>query len=498
MQSIDRRISAGHLGRLVGAWRATGPTPSYTALADRLTRLVLDGSLPLGTRLPSERELAPALGVSRTTVTAAYDRLHERGFVARRRGSGTWTTLPRDERAGRRVAQAGIPLPDEAAPPDRSDPDAELDLAVAAPAAPSGALHAAVQAAVAALPRYLPGPGYSAGGLGELREAVAARLTGRGLPTTPEQLHVTQGAQHALALLLRTLAGPGDRVLVEDPTYPNALVAVRGAGLRPVPAPLGDGGWDLELLESAVRQTAPRLVYLQPDFHNPTGQVLPSAARARVAALAGRTRTVLVVDETLSELGLDGPAPEPLAGHAPEDEHLVTIGSVSKAFWGGVRVGWVRAAPALLDRLRSAQQSLDLGASVLDQLTAAHLVDDADTVLAGRRALLREQRDALVTALRRELPDWSVPRPPGGLSLWVGLGAGEHGSGSALAAAARAHRVLLVPPARFGAEGGHDGRLRIPFTSGAELADQIAARLAGVVAGLTPGAGEADERRMVV
>src|SRR3954469_7121233 len=135
----DRGVSGAHLARLLGEWRSGGP--AYAALARALRLLVLDGRLPLRTRLPGERDLAAALGVSRTTATAAYAELREEGFLASRRGSGSWTRLPADRAATEPPPDAG---------------DRLIDLRCAAAAAPERALHAALAAATAELPRHLP------------------------------------------------------------------------------------------------------------------------------------------------------------------------------------------------------------------------------------------------------------------------------------------------------------------------------------------------------
>ncbi|MGN6333033.1 MAG: PLP-dependent aminotransferase family protein [Motilibacteraceae bacterium] len=478
----DRVLGAATLARLLGGWeQAEGA--AYATLAGRVSLLVLDGRLPLRTRLPSERELAAALGLSRTTVTAAYERLRVDGFLASRQGSGSWTRLPGDPAAGPREPglQQAFGLPD--APHGAADDVGlaqVLDLVHAAPPAPS-AVGAAMRAAVAELPRHLPGPGYAVDGLAVLRAAVAARHTARGLPTRPEQVHVTNGAQHALALVLRALGRPGDRVLVEDPTYPNALTAVRAAGLRPVPTPVGEDGWHLDQLEATLRRVRPALAYLVPDHHNPTGQVLDVEGRRRVLAAAAAAGTTVVVDETLAELALDPVPAPPLAALGPG---VVTLGSTSKTFWGGVRIGWVRADEEVLRRVREVRTGLDLGSPVLEQLVAAQLLERTDEVLAERLPLLRAQRDALVAALA-VLP-WRVRVPPGGLSVWVDLGARRS---SELAVAAPAHGLRLASGPRFGVDGGHEHRLRLPFTLPVQAYDVVARRLAGAweqVAGREP------------
>ena len=137
-----------------------------------------------------------------------------------------------------------------------------------------------------------------------LREAVAARFTARGVPTSADQILITNGALHGWDLLLRLLIGPGDRVLTELPTYPGALDAVRGNGGRVVPVPMAaGGGWQVDQLQATLRQTAPRLAYLTPDFHNPTGALIDERARRDVLRAARQTGTTVVVDESFVDLG---------------------------------------------------------------------------------------------------------------------------------------------------------------------------------------------------
>ncbi|MCX9191635.1 hypothetical protein C3Y87_09445 [Carbonactinospora thermoautotrophica] len=453
----DRVISGRHLARLLGSWR-TG-APAYIALADAIRLLVLDGRLPLRTRLPGERELAEALGLSRTTVTAAYARLRDEGYVRSRRASGSWTSLP----AGA-APPATVPL----------TPGGDvLDLAAAAPLAPLGGFGAAVTAAVAELPRYQCHHGHELLGLPPLREALAARYTARGLPTEPEQIMVTNGGMSALALLFRLLLGPGDRVLVEHPTYANALVAITRASGRPVPVGLTEDGWDLDMFEATLRQAAPRLAYLIADFQNPTGHLMPEATRAAIAELAARTRTPLVVDETLAELLLDpGPMPPPVAAYHPS---VITIGSASKSYWGGLRLGWIRAPRDLIDRLAGVRPSLDLGSPILEQLICTELTRHGDAALRDRRAQLAAQRDTLVAAVRDLLPEWRFTVPRGGLSLWIDLGAPVS---TALAVAAERYGLRLAAGPLFSMDGAFARYLRLPYTLPEETLAEATERLA--------------------
>lgn len=466
---MDRGLSGPHLARLLGEWRASGP--AYASLARAIRLLVLDGRLPLRTRLPGERELAEALGVSRTTATAAYSALRDEGFLASRRGAGSWTQLPAD---------AGL-----APAPGPSAREGVIDLSCAATAAPEGILHAALESATAELPRHLPGPGYDAAGLPVLRAAIAGHLTARGTPTAPEQVLVTAGALHALTLLLRVLSGPGDRVLVEHPSYPAALDAVRAIGARPAPVPMLPDGWDLEMLAATLRQAAPRLAYAIADNQNPTGLTMPAADREQLLALARTTRTPLVIDEAVAGLHLDGSDP-PLSVAAldPDGETVITIGSMSKTFWAGLRIGWLRANPPLVQRLAAARAALDISSPVLEQLMAVHLLARAEGVLERQRHGARVRRDLFAAALHERLPAWRFALPRGGLSLWVELDAPRS---TALAAVADRHGIRLAAGPRFGVDGAFERFVRLPYSLPGPVLEDVASRLAVAWQAVTEG-----------
>jgi DNA-binding transcriptional MocR family regulator len=435
------------LGRLLGRWR-TGDVPDYQALAGTVRGLVTDGRLPLGVRLPAERELASALGISRTTVSAAYRTLRESGHLASRRGAGSWTAMP----DGARVGGGGVWAPESSGE--------LLDLGTAALPAPPQLARAATEA-LADLPRYLSGAGYHPTGLIELRGAVAQRYAARGVPTSPDQIMITSGVQQALDLALRLLVPAGQAVLVETPTYPNALAAVVARRGRVLTHGLSENGWDAELLLTTLRQSRPRLAYLVTEFQNPTGHLMPSSLRERLPAEAHRAGTDLIVDESFVELSLDEPAmPAPVAAY---DRHarVLSIGGLSKPYWGGLRIGWVRAAAPVVQRLAAVRIGMDMAGPVLDQLVAARLLAYTDEILSLRRKELTRRRAALVEALRESLPEWRFRIPAGGLSLWVELDAPVSG---ALARAVESYGVRLAPGPRFGVDGTMERFVRLPYT----------------------------------
>ncbi len=420
------------LAELLAPWLGGGP--AYAAVGAGLRGLALDGRLPVGARIPSERALAVALSLSRTTVTAAYDVLRAEGYLRSDHGGGSRVTLP-----------AAVPARPDAGPGDRTD---VLDLTVAALPAPALLVDAVQEAAVALRP-LLAGHGLHPLGVPELRAAVADHLTARGLATRAEQVLVTGGALHGWDLVLRTLASRGTRVLVEQPTYPAVLDAVAAHRLRPVALPVSDAGWELPAVPAG-------LVHVTPDGQNPTGLLAGTEQRGELLRSVGGA--VVAADETFADLVLDGPPPPPLGAF---DRRVVTIGSMSKAFWAGLRVGWVRAEPELLLRLAQARAGQDLASPVLEQLVAARLLRDADDVLPERRALLLRSRDALADALAHGLPEWRFALPRAGMVLWVEL---PEPRATRLAAHALDLGLRLTPGPRFTVDGTADRWLRLPFS----------------------------------
>lgn len=467
---MNRSIAPDRLAALVSGFNRS---PAYRGLRQALQELIGDGRIPIGTRLPSERAVTEALGVSRNTVTRAYADLIAAGFATARQGAGTYATVPIDLRRAHDHAlhSLGVAPPSEGA----------IDLNCAAGAATPG-VAAAYERALAALPSYLASDGYLPSGLPGLQAIIAESYVRRGLPTTAEQIVITSGALAGIAIIARALSRPGDRIMIESPVYSNAIEALRLGGGRLISSPLSDSlggeGWDMDGIEATLRQTSPHLAYLIPDFQNPTGSLMSDATRARYADALRATRTIAIVDESLQATCLsDEPMPAPFAAHAADAiTEAITIGSTSKMFWGGLRVGWIRAPRELVSRIIAARVQIDLGSSLFDQLVIAELLGAAD-ILAVRRAQLRQRRDALAGALAEHLPSWRFRLPGGGLTLWVQL---PHGSATRLAADVERAGVYLAPGPVFSVEGGSDARLRIPYAKPEEQLVEAVRRIAEV------------------
>lgn len=299
-----------------------------------------------------------------------------------------------------------------------------------------------------------------------LRGAVAARLSGRGLPTGVADLLVTGGSQQALTLLATALLEPGDVVLVENPTYLAALQCFGFAGARIVPVPTDGDGVIPEALEELVRRERPKLLYLIPNFQNPTGRTLPLARRRAVAAVAGRHGVWIAEDDPYGDLRFEGRYEPWIAELDEAADRTVLLGSFSKIIAPGMRLGWLRAPAALLRACVVAKQAADLHTSTVDQAAAArYLADrDLDAHLARIRTAYRARRDALLAGLPAALPagsGWN--RPEGGMFVWVRLPAGH--DATALLRTAIAHDVAYVPGAPFFATDPDRAALRMSFTT---------------------------------
>lgn len=441
--------TAGLVARL-GRW-THGDGTLASRLAQGIAALVATGELRAGDRLPAERSLATATAVSRGTVVAAYTDLVAQGLVERRQGSGTRilgapAAVGAATRAGRGEALFSA-LPN-AIDLLRSVPQlSELTVRLIREHVP--------RLDLALLPEADPA------GLAAVREQLADLYTRDGTPTTPEQILVTHGAQQAISLVINAVVAPGDVVLAEEVTWPGVTdsVGLRGGVLHGIP--LGPDGIDVDALEVAMARLRPALVALNPHHQNPTGTRLPAHARHRVAELAARYGVPVIEDRVVADISFDGVVPPTLAAERA-DAPIVVVESVSKWAWVGLRIGWLRADPVLVRRLRGARQLADQSTSIPGQLLALDLLAHADELRREASRLHHDKLRLLQELMAEHLSDWQAAPPRGGLSLWAQLPAGSAG---AFARVAAAHGVSVAGSAEFAASASPDDHVRIPFTA---------------------------------
>jgi len=454
-------------------WDA-GEGPLYRRLASALSGAIADGSLAAGDRLPTERSLAAALSVSRATVVAAYDELRDAGWVDRRQGSGTWV------RHRGPAAPFGQDRPGVVGRSSASfralieGPTDAIEFTCAATPAPDLLDDDVLRDAVAGFHAATTDIGYHAAGHPPLRRALAEHLTSWGLPTTEREVIVTSGAQQAIALTTELYTRPGDAVVVEDPTYLSALDRFAAAGVRLETVPVGPRGVRAADLVAAAADRSPRLMYLIPTFHNPTGTVVPEHERREIARAGDALRVPIVEDLTLADLSLGTPPPAPIASFAG-DVPVLTIGSLSKLFWGGLRVGFIRGPEPVIQRLARMKLLADHGSSVVSQVVAATLLARVDEYRTRRQAFARARYELLAELLGRHLPSWRWREPEGGLSLWVELPGAD---ATAFADAAARRGVAVVPGPMTSANDGFVDHLRLPFVLPPEEMEEGVRRLA--------------------
>ena len=442
--------------------------PLYGHLVSLLESAIAQGELPSGTRVPPERTLAQRLKISRTTVVSAYRELESRGLLRGYVGRGTFVcAAPEPEGtpfAWRgKIAAAALRSSDSTLRDVvRNSADARLlSLAAGGPALdrfPNEAFLEAVNHALSTDSSSVWGHGPTEGQLA-LRTAIADRYQ-----VPRESVLILSGAQQGLDLLARCLIDPGDAVIMDRPGYLGAIQSFRAAGAKLI-------GWDIvrgdsDELEDLLVRYRPKLIYTNPTFHNPTGVTMPIRMRRELLSLARRYRVPIVEDATYRDLYFSGEPPPSL--RELDDHNLVIyLNSFSKVMAPGLRLGWIAAAPSIVEQIAIIKQRLDPHTPNLVQIAVARLMRQGafDAHLRSLRTEHARRSTQMMTALQRHMPVGSIrfARPTGGLYLWCRLGAGL--SATALHDRALSAGVTFVPGPAFYPDPAGDSELRLCFTS---------------------------------
>jgi len=445
-----------------------GPQPLYTQLAQDIQRRIRSGALPPGARLPTVRELAMQLGVTRLTVHSAYSELQAGGWVEATVGRGTFVAAH---------AESAAVLPESGR--DLSPPSVLNDMLrmarlpgmrslAMADAAPDlyptrdfgRALEEALATGGAAVLSYTSSQGDPL-----LRTTLADLLRERGISAGPDEIVITSGVTQGMSLLARTLARTGEAVIVEQPSYLGLLNILNVQGIRAIGAPIDDQGLVVEALEPLIQEHRPRFIYSVPVFQNPSGVCLSPARRAALLDLVERYRIPLLEDDIYSQLVYEGTAPPALKADDPNGL-VLHLGGFSKSLLPGARVGYVVAAPHMISRIVAAKQADDLCSPPLLQRALALFIQHGWLASHLRRVIprYRERRDALMTAMARHFPSgsrWTTPH--GGLCSWVSLP--PHISVADLYLAATERGVAFAPGDVFFAERPAKPYIRLAFSS---------------------------------
>jgi DNA-binding transcriptional MocR family regulator len=441
----------------LGGW-SKQPGPLHRRLESALEKAIRQGILLPGTRVPAERKLAEALALSRTTVVTAYNNLRTEGWLESRLGSGTWIATGRAAHArqsAHALALEGSSLVNLLSAND----SAAVDFAVATPKPLAGlprslySISPEVQEALLAERNYMP---Y---GLPALKDAIARYYGQMGIPTDTEQILVTAGAQQAISLVTGLYVQRGDAVLAENPTYFGALQSFRLAGARVVGLSVGARHVSPAALRDRILVHGPHLVYVTPTHQNPTGVVMPEAARRDIARLSEEFAIPVAEDCSLADLEIDAKAPKPITAYAPNG-NVLSIGSLSKLYWAGLRIGWVRASAGVIAQLARMKSTTDLGSPLVTQVLGSQLLSALPQAKTLRREQLAAGRDLLAELLRSHIPEWTFHLPTGGLCLWIRLAGYDARHFTQFAAR---FGVAVTQGSVFATDDTQNEFLRIPF-----------------------------------
>lgn len=397
----------------------------YQQIVEQLKDRICAGRLPAGTRLPTVRQLAADLGVTRLTVQTAYGALQEAGWIESTVGRGTFVSHSlRPNTFGRALTANSS---SDAVIGEILQVNQIIGLRSFASASPDPHLFptddfwqalAAQQKDILAATSYV-----SSQGDPQLRIEISRDLEDRGVRAAPDEILVVAGVTQGLSLVAQTIADPGDRVLVEQPTYLGLLNTLQATGLQPIGVPLDEDGPILEELERLIIQQRPRFFYTVPTYQNPTGGCIAPSRRQAVVDLTAAHGVTLVEDDIYGRLAYDGAAPLPLKT-LDQADNVVYVSSYSKTLMPGLRLGYVVSPPRLAERLISLRRAADLCSPPLLQRALTQFLRQGGMRRHLRRVLplYRERRDAFARACARYLPaevQWRAPQ--GGFCTWLTL-----------------------------------------------------------------------------
>jgi DNA-binding transcriptional MocR family regulator len=398
------------------------PVALYQQISEQLKARISDGRLPAGSRLPTVRQLAEDLGVTRLTIQNAYAELQTAGWIESTVGRGTYVS---HDVNGHTFGRGIGALTPDGVINDILQLNQIVGLRSMASASPDARLFPAeefwsaladLQSEAVAMVSYSSSQGDPL-----LRVEISQDLTERGIDVTPDRVLVVAGVTQGLALVSRTLAQIGDTILVEQPTYLGLLHTLKLHGVNAVGVPMDQEGPNLAALEQAILQHRPRFFYTVPTFQNPTGLSMSLERRHALLELCANHGVMVVEDDIYGRLGYDTPTPPPLFALDTRDQ-VIYVGSYSKVLMPGLRLGFVIAPQRLADRLLSLRRATDLCSPTLLQRTLAHFLRNGGLKRHLRRVLpiYRERRNALVNALQRNMPpavEWHAPQ--GGFCAWL-------------------------------------------------------------------------------
>ncbi|HET9481494.1 MAG TPA: PLP-dependent aminotransferase family protein [Candidatus Polarisedimenticolia bacterium] len=479
-----------------------GGVALYRQLVDRVREAIAAGALATGERLPTTRSLALSLDLNRLTVARAYEELARLGLVEAHVGRGTFVAdaIQRSPRVDSQSRPAGEPAVESLRWSGLIARSADRAIEEGLPPAMMGATRAGtisfaslfpdpalfpVERFRRALDDVLRKDGHKVLGYGPpaghppLRTMIAEGLRSRGMQVENDEIVVTSGSQQGIDLVARALLDPGDTVVVENPTYAGAVQVFHSYGAQLIGIPVDAQGAVVARLEEAVERRRPKLIYLMPNFQNPTSETMSLKRRLAVLDLARSRRLAVLEDDFGGDLRFEGPdlpALKALGGGA----NVVYLSTFAKKLLPGLRIGWIAAPRELVERLVGLKKITDYSTSLLLQAALHEFCrrGDLDRHLSHVIGRYRERRDAMVASMKRCFPAQAVwSRPAGGLVVWVTLPDGVDSGEVAMEADSRG--VYVGRGDLFYVDGGTRQNLRLTYAQAGPREIQRGIRILG-------------------
>ncbi|PFW96298.1 PLP-dependent aminotransferase family protein [Bacillus pseudomycoides] len=404
-------------------------TPVYKQIADYIEQGISSGEFSSDSMLPSERTLAKELQVNRSTVVAAYEELKSLGVVERIKGSGTrvntdiWGISRKRTPNWERYVEDGSFLPNLPLVQQIRTETQKDDLINLASGELSRDLFPADQfRRILSEQIFMENLGYDhPQGNEKLRETISSHVDKyKNIDVDPRSILITSGAQQALNLIVQCLLKPGDAIAIENPSYCFSLPMFKSAGLKIYHLPVDQHGMNPDDLIDLHRKHRIRMVFLNPDYQNPTGTVLSLSRRKKILGLSSEFGIPIVEDDPYSLTSFNGEV-NPTLKSMDTNGNVLYISSLSKIVASGLRIGWVIGPPQVIERLADAKQQVDFGHSVFPQWIANQFLESENfhAHISMLRKQLKQRRDQLITSLGELLGNQvEFHVPEGGIHLW--------------------------------------------------------------------------------
>lgn len=436
----------------------------YKQLAEYMEKGIADGTFPPDKPLPSERYLANTLQVNRSTVVSAYDELEAMGLIERNRGSGTtiskdiWGITRKRIPSWNRYIEAGSFLPN--LPVTQKIRKEAVDhklINLATGELSEDLFPKSALREITATRSFIGSLGYDhPQGSEILRTTLANHIkTSRGIDTNPSSILITSGAQQALHLIVQCLLKPGDAVAIEDPSYNFNLPIFKSAGLKIHYLPVHKDGINPDDLQALYKKHRIKMIFLNPDFHNPTGSSLNIKKREAILDISSKLGIPVVEDDPYSLTAFSGEK-RPTLKSLDTNGNVLYISSLSKIVASGLRIGWIIGPTSVIERLSDAKQQIDFGHSSFTQWIANDFLESSNFNLHIEHLVkeLERRRDTIVQSLHTYLKDEvTFYAPQGGIHIWCQVMVEDYNETQLLEESIQ-RGVIYVPGSTMGSQKG--------------------------------------------